>query len=252
MEPVTSINGTNKHRLGDIVLGHSSGFSSLLHAARQLFSLPVNSLGTPQFFRSSVISPCLLSLRKASRQFWFFLHTPWQFFRLSVSYLSILLARVQCCFTSTQTVRTIGDREPRTATSTFTQLLSSGQLFWLDVSSSDVPSIIQTPHQFFRLHVNFSDSPSILQTSRQFFRLHVSSSDLLSSFQVIPGLYKTGEYILVLVRENALITILRYFVYTILRFQRLSEIANGIFYRKLMYVFAEGKEGETVTHYREN
>ena len=33
--------------------------------------------------------------------------------------------RVQCCFTSTETVRTIRDGEPRTATSTFTQLLSS-------------------------------------------------------------------------------------------------------------------------------
>ena len=31
----------------------------------------------------------------------------------------------QCCFTSTETTRTIRDRESRTATSTFTQLLSS-------------------------------------------------------------------------------------------------------------------------------
>ena len=30
----------------------------------------------------------------------------------------------QCCFTSTETVMTIGDGEPRTSTSTFTQLLS--------------------------------------------------------------------------------------------------------------------------------
>ena len=33
--------------------------------------------------------------------------------------------QVQCCFTSTETVRTIRDGEPSTATSTFTQLLSS-------------------------------------------------------------------------------------------------------------------------------
>ena len=32
---------------------------------------------------------------------------------------------VQCCFTSTGTIRTLRDGEPRTATSTFTQLLSS-------------------------------------------------------------------------------------------------------------------------------
>ena len=33
--------------------------------------------------------------------------------------------RVQCCFTYTDTVRTIRDREPRTSSSTFMQLLSS-------------------------------------------------------------------------------------------------------------------------------
>ena len=32
---------------------------------------------------------------------------------------------VPCCFTSTETIRLIKDGEPRTATSTFTQLLSS-------------------------------------------------------------------------------------------------------------------------------
>ena len=35
------------------------------------------------------------------------------------------LVRAQCCFTSIETVQTISDGEPRTATSTFTQLLSS-------------------------------------------------------------------------------------------------------------------------------
>ena len=33
--------------------------------------------------------------------------------------------QVQCCFTSTESLRTIRDGEPKTATSTFTQLLSS-------------------------------------------------------------------------------------------------------------------------------
>ena len=32
---------------------------------------------------------------------------------------------VQCCFTSTETIRAVRDEEPKTATSTFTQLLSS-------------------------------------------------------------------------------------------------------------------------------
>ena len=34
-------------------------------------------------------------------------------------------ALVQCCFTSAETVRTVWDREPRTSTSFFTQLLNS-------------------------------------------------------------------------------------------------------------------------------
>ena len=34
---------------------------------------------------------------------------------------------VQCCFKSTETIRTVRDREPRTSTSTFTQLQSSVQ-----------------------------------------------------------------------------------------------------------------------------
>ena len=33
--------------------------------------------------------------------------------------------RVQCCFTSAETIRTVRDGEPRTSTSTFTLLLSS-------------------------------------------------------------------------------------------------------------------------------
>ena len=36
-----------------------------------------------------------------------------------------LRARVQCCFTTTETIRPVRDGEPRTATSTFTQLLNS-------------------------------------------------------------------------------------------------------------------------------
>ena len=35
------------------------------------------------------------------------------------------LCNFKCCFTSTETIRTIRDGEPRTSTSTFTQLLSS-------------------------------------------------------------------------------------------------------------------------------
>ena len=37
---------------------------------------------------------------------------------------------VQCCLTSTETIRTVRDGKPRTATSTFTQLLSSEEYIW--------------------------------------------------------------------------------------------------------------------------
>ena len=42
---------------------------------------------------------------------------------LTVSTVSV--AEVQCCFTSTKTIRTVRHGEPRTATSSFTQLLIS-------------------------------------------------------------------------------------------------------------------------------
>ena len=38
---------------------------------------------------------------------------------------SVICLQVHCCFTSTEAIRTIGDGEPRTPTSTFTQLLNS-------------------------------------------------------------------------------------------------------------------------------
>ena len=49
--------------------------------------------------------------------------------RLSHSSCALNNSSSQCCFTSTETVRTIRDGEPRTATSTFTQLLSSVSVF---------------------------------------------------------------------------------------------------------------------------
>ena len=56
--------------------------------------------------------------------------SPGQRPRLSHSSCS---AWVQCCFTSTETVRTVRDGEPRTATSTFTQLPNSEglRLHWV-------------------------------------------------------------------------------------------------------------------------
>ena len=45
--------------------------------------------------------------------------------RCSLALLTVTTLQVQSCFTSTETLRIIRDGEPRTATSTFTQLLSS-------------------------------------------------------------------------------------------------------------------------------
>ena len=52
--------------------------------------------------------------------------------KVSVSSLSLLRrsCSVQCCFTSTETIRTIRDGEPRTSTSTLTHLLSSVALYF--------------------------------------------------------------------------------------------------------------------------
>ena len=44
----------------------------------------------------------------------------------------LLCVRVQCCFTSPETVGTIGDREPKTSTSTFIQLMSCGRAVFDD------------------------------------------------------------------------------------------------------------------------
>ena len=41
------------------------------------------------------------------------------------TFTQLLTSVLQCCFTSTETLRTIRDGEPRTSTSTFTQLLNS-------------------------------------------------------------------------------------------------------------------------------
>ena len=55
--------------------------------------------------------------------------------------------QVQCCFTSTETARTIRDWGPRTATSTFTQLLNS------DTGSSVMVSCYQSLHLSARFRV---------------------------------------------------------------------------------------------------
>ena len=48
--------------------------------------------------------------------------------------LSSGIRRVQCCFTSTETERTIRDGEPRTSTCTFTQLPSSEVMYSSSIS----------------------------------------------------------------------------------------------------------------------
>ena len=50
-------------------------------------------------------------------------------------------ATVQCCFTSTETIRTVRDGEPRTATSAFAQFLSS------DIESGSSSSMLLYVHR---------------------------------------------------------------------------------------------------------
>ena len=54
------------------------------------------------------------------------------------------LVQIQCCFTSIET--TIRDGEPRTATSTFTQLLSSEQFCQILYSHRKIPSLVLGGH----------------------------------------------------------------------------------------------------------
>ena len=45
--------------------------------------------------------------------------------------MDIVFSSVQCCFTSTETIRTIRDEDPRASTSTFTQLWTTSHSFTL-------------------------------------------------------------------------------------------------------------------------
>ena len=49
---------------------------------------------------------------------------------------SLLFSSVQCCFMSTETLRTVRDGEPRKATSTFTQLLSLVQCCFMSTETT--------------------------------------------------------------------------------------------------------------------
>ena len=62
--------------------------------------------------------------------------------------------RLQCCFTSTETIRTVRDGEPRTSTSSFTQLLSSvkGRLPFLYSASIRVIEFSQWLYNYFHKH----------------------------------------------------------------------------------------------------
>ena len=67
------------------------------------------------------------------------------FYFFSFSFFS----RVQCCFTSIETMWTVRDREPRTTTSTFTQLLRS--VFQCRFTSTQTVRTIRDPRRSPRL-----------------------------------------------------------------------------------------------------
>ena len=70
------------------------------------------------------VTVTVLGLLFFTNLYWLVLVLYWQI-RHSGKLIIAFQVPVQRCFTSTETVQTVRDEEPRTATSTFTQLLSS-------------------------------------------------------------------------------------------------------------------------------
>ena len=82
--------------------------------------------------------------------------------RTAISTFTQLLSSVQCCFTSTEIVRTVRDGEPRTTTSTFTQLLSSEKMMIMVeccFTSTETVGLLGTGAQDG--HVDFNTAPEL-------------------------------------------------------------------------------------------
>ena len=104
-------------------------FELVVSPLLQWFELIVSASLFQLFELYSTAVPCLLNCFSELYSIYFIvLRTGRECRAVLVWQINIFKTRVQCCFTSTETLRTIRDGEPRTATSTFTQLLSS--FFW--------------------------------------------------------------------------------------------------------------------------
>ena len=68
--------------------------------------------------------------------------------------------RVQCCLTSTETVRTVRDGEPRTATLTLTQLLNSGDRVQCCLTSSETVRTVRDGEPR-TVHPDFNTAPEL-------------------------------------------------------------------------------------------
>ena len=67
--------------------------------------------------------------------------------------------QLQCCFTSTETIKTIRDGEPRTVTSTFTQLLSHDSWWWSVALRPQKLGLFGTGAQ--DVHLDFHTAPEL-------------------------------------------------------------------------------------------
>ena len=111
-----------------------AGVSSMLAfagASGHLFKLQQSLLVHADYKKrgESALSHSLFTVRIQSTNIQYMnfccLGCSWTIFQWTELFLSCQHFSVQCCFMSTETIRLIRNGEPRTATSTFTQLLSS-------------------------------------------------------------------------------------------------------------------------------
>ena len=98
-------------------------------------------------------------------------------------------ATVQRCFTSTETAGTLRDRKPRTATSTFTQLLS----FDLDMTSySSYSSVLLYIRRDYRLGIRYREPRTATSTFTQLLSFDLDMTSYSSYSSVL--LYIRRDY----------------------------------------------------------
>ena len=146
---------------------YSSSKSGLLYVHTTLFKFKVRIALRPQHSIQVQSQDCFTStpLYSSSKSGLLYVHTTLFKFKVRIALRPHHSIQVQSqdCFTSTETVRLIRDKVPRTATSTFTQLLSFAPRY----SSSKVNVALRPQKPSGLLGTDFHTAPELcLQTSR--------------------------------------------------------------------------------------